>query len=182
MSIHGLESSKLRGRPPGSYRWTARFGFCFRVSLTYIAKMIFSGYRIGLLWSAAFAVILVAIPQLQELQSESVASASSMPLFVPSVPTVPAVLILEGSISKNATLVSTLIDSEVPSLLANDIASQIRPVFDLRRIHTGNHYRIERQLDGQLMAFEYTIDDERTLKVSKGVSLDDTAPVYDAKI
>jgi len=144
--------------------------------------MIFTGYRIGLLWSAAFAVILVVVPQLQELQRQSVASASSMILSVPAVPVVPAVQILEGSILKNATLVSTLVDSEVPSALANDIASQIRPVFDLRRIHTGNHYRIEKQLDGELMAFEYTIDDERTLKVFRGASLNGSASEYDAKI
>ena len=96
--------------------------------------MIFSGYRIGLVWSAAFAIILVAIPEVQELQREWVASASSSIPALP-VPTVPAIQILEGSILKNATLVSTLVDSEIPSALANDIASQIRPVFDLRRIH-----------------------------------------------
>ena len=141
--------------------------------------MHFLGYRIGLLWSAAFAVILVVIPQLQELQRESVASASSS---VPAVPPVPTTQILEGSILKNATLVSTLVDSEVPSALANDVARQIRPVFDLRRIHVGNHYRIEKQLDGELTAFEYTIDDERTLKVSKSAALDGNTSEYDAKI
>ena len=142
--------------------------------------MIFSGYRIGLVWSAAFAAILVAIPQLQELQRESVASASSI---IPSIPTVPAIQILEGSISKNATLVSTLVNSEIPSALANNVAGQIRPVFDLRRIRVGNHYRIEKQLDGELQYFEYTIDDERTLKVSKSASSPGgVASEYDAKI
>ena len=143
--------------------------------------MIFSGYRIGLAWSAAFAVILVAIPELQELQREWVAIASSSIPSLP-VPTVPAVQILEGSILKNATLVSTLVDSHVPSALANDIASQVRPVFDLRRIHVGNHYRIEKRLDGELTAFEYTIDDERTLKVSKSDSSNGSEVEYDAKI
>src|SRR6187399_523879 len=141
--------------------------------------MNFTGYRIGLLWSAIFAVILIMIPQLQELQIESVASASSI---VPSVPTVPAILIREGSISKNATLVSTLVDSQVPSALANDIAGQIRPVFDLRRIHAGNRYHIETQLDGALVAFEYTIDDERTLKVFRSASLDASPFEYNARI
>jgi murein DD-endopeptidase MepM/ murein hydrolase activator NlpD len=141
--------------------------------------MNFTGYRIGLFWSAIFAVILIVIPQLQELQIESVASASSIN---PSVPTVPAVLIREGTISKNATLVSTLIDSQVPSALANDIAGQIRPVFDLRRIHSGNHYRTETQLDGALVAFEYTIDDERTLKVFRNPALDASPFDYSARI
>jgi len=150
--------------------------------LTYIPNMIFSGYRIGLLWSAIFAVILIAIPELQELQRESVASASSLTLTLPAVPAAPAIQILEGAILKNATLVSTLVDSAIPSVLANDIAGQIRPVFDLRRIHVGNHYRIEKHLDGELVTFEYTIDDERTLKVSKGASLDGTSSLYDAKI
>jgi len=141
--------------------------------------MILSGYRIGLVWSAAFAAILVVAPQLQELQRESVASASS---GIPAIPVVPAVQILEGSILKNATLVSTLVASEIPSPLANDIAGQIRPVFDLRRIHAGNHYRIEKQLDGELKYFEYTIDDERTLKVSKSASPRNDAAEYDTKI
>jgi murein DD-endopeptidase MepM/ murein hydrolase activator NlpD len=143
--------------------------------------MIFSGYRIGLAWSAAFAVILVAIPELQELQREWVASASSSIPSLP-VPAVPAIQILEGSILKNATLVSTLVDSNIPSALANDIASQIRPVFDVRKIHVGNHYRMEKRLDGELTAFEYTIDDERTLKVSKSPSSNDDDLQYEAKI
>src|SRR4029079_18279872 len=86
------------------------------------------------------------------------------------------------SILKNATLVSTLVDSEIPSALANDIATRIRPVFDLRRIHVGNHYRIEKQMDGELTGFEYTIDDERTLKVSKTVSPNGSDFEYDAKV
>jgi murein DD-endopeptidase MepM/ murein hydrolase activator NlpD len=139
--------------------------------------MIFSAYRIGLVWSAIFAVILVVVPELQDLKRASVASASSV------VPAAPRMQILEGSILKNATLVSTLVDSDVPSRLANDLASQIRPVFDARRIHAGNHYRIEKDPGGDLKAFEYKIDDDRILKVSKSISEESGHDSkYDAKV
>jgi murein DD-endopeptidase MepM/ murein hydrolase activator NlpD len=140
--------------------------------------MIFSGYRIGLVWSAIFAVILVVIPQLQELATESVSSASS---GVPAVHVVAPLQILEGTISRNATLVSTLVGMNISSQAANDLAMQLQPVFDVRKIHTGNKFRIEKALDGDLKAFEYRIDDERTLKVAKRSAAED-APGYDARI
>src|SRR2546423_12304822 len=121
--------------------------------------MIFSGYRIGLVWSAIFTIIIIAVPRLQELQRESVSSASS---GLPAARFVPAVQILEGTISRNATLVSTLVESEIPTEIANDVAVQVRPVFDVRRIHAGNSFRIEKDIGGDLKSFEYKIDDERT--------------------
>jgi hypothetical protein len=79
----------------------------------------------------------------------------------------PRIQVLEGTISKNATLVSTLTNSDVDASLANEVAGLVRPVFDVRKIHVGNPYRIEKELDGELRTFEYKIDEERTLKVSK---------------
>ena len=135
-----------------------------------------SGYRIGLVWSAVFTIILVAAAQLQDLERESVASASSS---VSAAPAFPTNQILEGTISRNATLVSTLVDSDVPKSLANELAGQVRTVFDVRKIHAGNSFRLEKSLDGDLKSFEYKIDDEHTLKLAKDAPGDSG---YDAHI
>lgn len=138
--------------------------------------MSFSWCRVGLVWSAIFTIIVVVVPRYQELERQSVASASA------GVPVASRIKVLEGNISKNATLVSTLVASDVPAGLANDLAAQVRPVFDVRKIHAGNAYRIEEDLAGDLKTFEYKIDDERTLRVSRVSFGDAVAPSYDARI
>ena len=134
-------------------------------------------YSIGLVCFAIIAVLsavaIAVVPRYQALELETVSSASF------GVPTVPRIQILEGTISKNATLVSTLVNSGVPTDRAGEVATLVRPVFDVRKIHAGNSYRIEKELDGALRAFEYKIDDERTLKVAKAMSGN---AGYDARI
>src|SRR5436190_1342324 len=141
------------------------------MTLTYSPRMFLSRARIAVVFLALLAaVILILFPRYQDLERESVAIASS------GVPVAPKFLTTKGTISRRATLVSTLVDSDVPSPLANEVASLVRPVFDVRKIHEGNPFQIDRGLDGELMDFQYTIDDERILKVLK------TDSGYDAKV
>lgn len=135
--------------------------------------MPFAWCRVGLVWSAVFAAIIVVVPRYMELERESVSSASA------GVPASPRLQVLEGTIASHATLVSTLVDSDISAETANDIASLVRPVFDVRRMHVGNSFRIEKELDGDLKAFEYKIDDERLLKVIKAR---DGGSGYDARV
>jgi murein DD-endopeptidase MepM/ murein hydrolase activator NlpD len=145
--------------------------FCFGMALTYSPQMFISRIRIAIVCTAlAAAAILIVFPRYQDLERESIASASS------GVPAAPRFLTTKGTISPHATLVSTLVDSEIPAPLANDVAALIRPVFDVRKIHQGNPFQIDRELDGVLRDFQYKIDDERILKVSK------TESGYDAEV
>jgi len=132
--------------------------------------MIISRARVAIVCVAISTAILILFPRYQDLERESVAIASS------GVPVAQKFLPTRGTTSRHATDVSTLVDSDVPAPLANEMAALVRPVFDVRKIHEGNPFQIDRELDGELKDFQYTIDDERILKVLK------TESGYDAKV
>src|SRR5437016_384023 len=129
--------------------------------------------RIGLVWSLLFAVLIVVIPRYWELRIDSIPPLAPPPAAIPKDQ---QNQVVEDTIQKNRTLVATLVDYEVPAALANEVADLIRPVFDVRKLRFGNPFRLEKENDGTLKAFEYKIDDERILKVEKG------ADSYEAKV
>src|SRR2546428_5027882 len=126
--------------------------------------------RIGLIGSLLLAVLVAVIPNYWESKIDSI------PLLAPPSIEIPKTQIVEDKIQKNRTLVATLVDYDVPIAIANHVADLIRPVFDLRKMRFGNPFRLERESDGTLRAFEYKIDDERVLKVHKGTDS------YEAKV
>ncbi len=120
--------------------------------------------RIGLLWSLFFTLLIIVVPKYW-------VSIDSIPPLVPPPPPpfdLPKTEVVEDKIQKNRTLVATLVDYDVPVALAHDLADLIRPVFDLRKMRFGNPFRLEKEFDGTLKAFEYKIDEENVLKVEKG--------------
>ena len=117
--------------------------------------------NIGFIWSLVLAVIITVIPRYWELKIESIPQLSQ------TVNPVPRTQVVEDTIQKNTTLVATLVDYDVPVTLANDVADLIKPVFDVRKLRFGNSFRLEKESDGTLKAFEYKIDDESVLKVQK---------------
>src|SRR5262245_51729947 len=121
----------------------------------------FSKCRIGWIWSIGLTVILVGIPRYWELTKDS--------MLLPHQPVhaAPKIEVVEGTIQKNMTLVATLVDSDIPVAIANEVSELIKPVFDMRRIRWGNLFRLEKTSDGTLHAFEYKIDDERVLKIRR---------------
>ena len=126
--------------------------------------------KIGLVWSLILTVLIVVLPKYYELNIDSI------PPLVPPSTEIPKTQVVEDKIQKNRTLVATLVDYDVPVALANEVADLIRPVFDLRKMRFGNAFRLEKEVDGTLKAFEYNIDDESILKVHKG------ADSYEAKV
>ena len=117
--------------------------------------------NIGFIWSLVLAVIITVVPRYWELKIESIPQLSQ------TVNPVPRTQVVEDTIQKNTTLVATLVDYDVPVTLANDVADLIKPVFDVRKLRFGNSFRLEKESDGTLKAFEYKIDDESVLKVQK---------------
>jgi murein DD-endopeptidase MepM/ murein hydrolase activator NlpD len=108
-----------------------------------------------------FALVIAAVPSYRELRTES-----NPPLTSPA-DLLPRTEVVEDKIQKNATLVATLVDYNIPVAMANELADLIKPVFDVRKLRSGNPFRLEKESDGTLKAFEYKIDDESILKVEK---------------
>src|SRR6059036_1207521 len=119
--------------------------------------------RIGFIWCLLLAVLAAVLPKYWELPN-----VDSIPVLAPPPMEIPQTQIVENTIQRNMTLVATLVGYDVPIALANEVADLIRPVFDLRKIRFGNPFRLEKEFDGTLKAFEYKIDDESVLKVHKG--------------
>ena len=130
---------------------------------------VYKKYRIGLVWSLILTVLIV-IPKYWELKIESI------PPLAPPPVEIPRTQVVEDTIQKNRTLVATLVDYDVPVAIANEVADLIRPVFDVRKMRFGNPFRLEKEFDGTLKAFEYKIDEESVLKVAKGTDS------YEAKV
>ena len=117
--------------------------------------------NVGLIWSLLFAIVITVIPRYWELNIESIQPLPSATASVPKTE------IVEDTIQKNTTLVATLVDYNIPTAMANQVAALIKPVFDVRKLRFGNPFRLEKEVDGTLKAFEYKIDDESILKVSR---------------
>src|SRR5262252_2783345 len=129
--------------------------------------------KFGLIWSLVLAVVITAVPRYWDYKIESVPSLVPPP---PSAFQVRTTEVVEDTIHKNTTLVATLVDYDVPSAIATKVADLVKPVFDLRKLKFGNPFRLEKETDGTLTAFEYKIDDERVLKVNKATDS------YEAKV
>ncbi|HLH30705.1 MAG TPA: hypothetical protein VKY31_05850, partial [Terriglobia bacterium] len=130
--------------------------------------------KIGLLGSLAVAITISVVPKYWELRVDSIP-----PLIPPPPPVtsaIPKTEVVEDTIQKNRTLVATLVDYDVPAHIATEVADLVKPVFDLRKLRFGNPFRIEKETDGTLKAFEYKIDDESVLKVNKSTD------TYEAKV
>src|SRR3989475_12200706 len=117
--------------------------------------------RIGFVWCLLLAVLIAVIPKYWE------PNVDSIPVLAPPPVEIPKTQIVEDTIQRNRTLVATLVDYDVPIAIANEVADLIRPEFDLRKMRFGNPFRLEKEFDGTLKAFEYKIDDESVLKVKK---------------
>jgi murein DD-endopeptidase MepM/ murein hydrolase activator NlpD len=115
----------------------------------------------GFVWCVLFVALVVAIPRYWDL------SVEPLPPLPPPTIQIPQTKIVEDTIQKNRTLVATLVDYEVPTTIANEIADLIKPVFDVRKLRFGNPFKLEQEGDGTLKTFEYKIDDESVLKVQK---------------
>ena len=93
--------------------------------------------------------------------------------------TAPRIEVVEGSFKRNSTLVATLVDFDIPSEIANKVASLIQPIFDVRGFRSGQGFKLEKDADGTLRAFEYKISDDKILEVQRE---GDTPDSYEAKV
>ncbi len=113
------------------------------------------------IWTLLLAVLLAGVPRYSEIAGRAEAAAVPAPLPPPFE-------FLEGIFEPNATLSTTLEENDVSARVAYDVAQAIRPIFNVRGFQPEHPYRIVKEPDGSLAAFEYTIDDESVLKVERG--------------
>jgi murein DD-endopeptidase MepM/ murein hydrolase activator NlpD len=130
--------------------------------------------KAALIASLLLAVVIAAVPKYLELRVDSIPPLGPPP--APDPLTLPRTEVVEDTIQRNRTLVATLVDYDVPAVIANEVADLIKPVFDVRKLRFGNSFRLEKESDGTLTTFEYKIDDESVLKVRKGND------AYEAKV
>ena len=79
---------------------------------------------------------------------------------------VPELRVLEGQVSRNATLGSMLREALSPSGV-HTIVEAARPVYDLARLSVGHPFGVTFGPDGLVAAFTYGIDELRTLQVTR---------------
>ena len=118
--------------------------------------------RAGLIGLLLVAIAVTVIPRYLQLTTESTPPPAPPPA---TTDTIPKTQVVEDTIQKGTTLVATLVDYDVPVAIANEVADLIKPVFDVHKLRFGNPFRLEKESDGTLKAFEYKIDDESVLKV-----------------
>src|SRR5262245_25081099 len=104
----------------------------------------------------ALAVMFAVTPRSREVVSESGTIREDAILE-----TLPRIEIVQGEFKKNSTLVATLIDFDVPSELAQNLARLIQPVFDVRGFRSGSGFKLEKDTNGTLRAFEYKISEDK---------------------
>jgi len=80
---------------------------------------------------------------------------------------VPPVEVVEASFKPNTTLIATLLDFNIPRDIAHNVASLIQPIFDVRNFRSGNTFKLAKDSEGNLHAFEYKIDEEKILEVQR---------------
>ena len=93
----------------------------------------------------------------------------------------PRIEVVEGEFKPNSTLVATLIDFDIPSGLAHSVAGFIQPVFDVRGFRSGKTFKLEKDADGTLRAFEYKISEDKILEVQRSPDAGELN-AYDARI
>jgi murein DD-endopeptidase MepM/ murein hydrolase activator NlpD len=130
----------------------SRFGMKSRCALGATAMLLLPPRALPNIEMGAYAA--------RDMAERSLAAAG--PVLEASVPE--PLRVLEGEISRNATLGSVLRDALSPSGVHN-LVEAARPVYDLARLSVGHPFGVTFGPDGLVAAFTYGIDELRTLHV-----------------
>jgi murein DD-endopeptidase MepM/ murein hydrolase activator NlpD len=117
----------------------------------------------------AFVAVLFAYGRIDERD----ATASS----IGDIPLVRETKLVRARVAAGATLASLLRAEGVAVAEVGDVVSRAARVFDVRRLRAERPYRIEKALTGALERFEYEIDGDRFLRVSRGKDFELVADV-----
>ena len=116
--------------------------------------------QVGCVWVLLLAVVVVAVPRNLEieLQTEAASVRDTLP---------PPPVFVEGTFERNETLSTTLVGHDVSHAVSYAIGEAVGSVFNVRSFRPGRPYRLLVAPDGDLLTFEYSVDDENVLKVAR---------------
>src|SRR5262245_9629618 len=77
-------------------------------------------------------------------------------------------IVVNARVAAGATLASLLRGEQVSSEDVATLVAKAAAVFDLRKVRANQPYRLERARDGVMQRFEYEIDGDRFLRVTRG--------------
>ena len=90
----------------------------------------------------------------------------------------PATRVVEDAVPRDATLAGLLASHDIAGDAAHAFVEAVRPVFDPRRLRSGNPYKVVYGPDGRFRRFEYHVDDDQYLQVACG----DEPPLFNAAL
>ena len=112
------------------------------------------------MWSLLLTITLAAVPRYAEIDLHT-----GVPAAPSELP--PPLEFVKGIIELNETLSTTLTVHDISHSVAYEVARVVSPIFDVRDFKPGHAFQIIKEADGTLRAFDYTIDDERILRVDR---------------
>ena len=83
----------------------------------------------------------------------------------------PALIVRRESVSRGATLASTLKKHGFTDLEVHNLKESVKPVYDLGRILAGHEFRLAFAPDGPWRSLEYDIDEEHYLRVTNAAGV-----------
>jgi murein DD-endopeptidase MepM/ murein hydrolase activator NlpD len=75
--------------------------------------------------------------------------------------------VVSARVASGATFASLLREQGLTAAEVADVAARVAAVFDLRKVRAAQPYRLERANDGEMRRFEYEIDADRFLRLSR---------------
>jgi murein DD-endopeptidase MepM/ murein hydrolase activator NlpD len=145
--------SNGRGKGLSALRWLLLITFVSAVFLLG-AFVSFSAAQVTAVVGPS-APVLVADEWTTASLDVSAAPAAAIAVTVPALPEPPPLEVFEGEIEPGMALGRALEGHGIPATEINAITRAMKPHFDFRRARPGHRYRLERDLDGSLVTFEY---------------------------
>lgn len=110
----------------------------------------------------AILIVAVLAPACRRVESVAAVHAAGRDVVLAADKTV-----VSARVASGATFASLLREQGLSATEVAGLAARVAAVFDLRKVRTAQPYRLERSNDGEMRRFEYEIDADRFLRLSR---------------
>src|SRR4030095_15752855 len=110
----------------------------------------------------ALLIVSVLAPACRRVESVAAIHAAGRDVVLAADKTV-----VSARVASGATFASLVREQGLTATEVADMAARVASVFDLRKVRTAQPYRLERANDGEMRRFEYEIDADRFLRLSR---------------
>lgn len=101
------------------------------------------------------APVAAAEAAAEGLDADPTPVAAAIAASVPVLPEPPPLEVLEGVLAGGSSLAAELGERGVPPRTVHVISEEMSPYFDFRHARAGHEYRLTRNLDGDVLSFDY---------------------------